>query len=86
MAAKTLNFGGGVRNGRAWDDCGGLGMDRAARRAVAAKAAAAVTVSSEVINNTSSSGSGSAMTLQAVARRGVVGMGCLEIRTSSLKT
>lgn len=48
MAAETLNFGGGVRNGRVWDDCGGLGLDQAARRAVAAKAAAAATVSSEV--------------------------------------
>lgn len=43
-----MNFGGGVRNSRDWDDCGAVGLGPAARRAVAAKAAAAATAKSEV--------------------------------------
>lgn len=46
--AEALNFAGGVRNGRDWDDCGALGLGPGARRAVAAKAAAAATAASEV--------------------------------------
>lgn len=50
MAPEALNFGGGVRNARDWDDRGALALAPTAssRRAVAGKLAASAARSAEV--------------------------------------